>query len=264
MGSVLQWGRRNYPAETLMPAASSAASLTASMGPPELPGGNDDPSRPPKLRVAEASMGPPELPGGNNASGRPRPPPATCFNGAAGITRRKLTPQRRNKNRNKQLQWGRRNYPAETVGVRNTEPEGSEASMGPPKLPGGNVTVRELAGGLRVALQWGRRNYPAETPAQRAGAADCYLCFNGAAGITRRKPCWSSWRVRMVKPLQWGRRNYPAETKAAYLKVLRRRLRLQWGRRNYPAETPLGAGVVVVQPDASMGPPELPGGNADG
>ena len=38
---ALQWGRRNYPAETCVPAVIQAPRhLRASMGPPELPGGN--------------------------------------------------------------------------------------------------------------------------------------------------------------------------------------------------------------------------------
>ena len=61
------------------------------MGPPELPGGNallNDRTLIPNA----ASMGPPELPGGNST-----------------LTMRSVWCA-------VQLQWGRRNYPAETLG----------------------------------------------------------------------------------------------------------------------------------------------------
>ena len=63
-------------------------------------------------------MGPPELPGGN-ASTRSRAPPKRW-----------------------KLQWGRRNYPAETRENLDIPREGEEASMGPPELPGGNRNQR--------------------------------------------------------------------------------------------------------------------------
>ena len=62
----------------------------ASMGPPELPGGNRQ-GQERQGQVRRASMGPPELPGGN---GRGKMEKAIEEVG---------------------LQWGRRNYPAETV-----------------------------------------------------------------------------------------------------------------------------------------------------
>ena len=84
-------------------------------------------------------MGPPELPGGN----------ADLVVLDECHTRR--------------LQWGRRNYPAETTV--------SWVTPGP----------------MTMMLQWGRRNYPAETSEGAPTVASFSICFNGAAGITRRK-----------------------------------------------------------------------------
>ena len=136
---VLQWGRRNYPAETVSDQRNWHLSRWASMGPPELPGGN----------VSET---------------------------AARIERYL------------ELQWGRRNYPAETRRVSPADSQREPASMGPPELPGGNTGVQQGSSVDYYQLQWGRRNYPAETCAAACGSDDAPRCFNGAAGITRRKP----------------------------------------------------------------------------
>ena len=60
-------------------------------------------------------MGPPELPGGNHRNATHHATLYPCFNGAAGITRRKRAADR-----------------AAKGAVR-------AASMGPPELPGGNT-----------------------------------------------------------------------------------------------------------------------------
>ena len=358
----LQWGRRNYPAETLrfgggrytrMRCFNGAAGITRrkrARGRPRRAGsttgfngaagitrrkqGKHNASR---RQGQPASMGPPELPGGN--------PAATLRSG------RRCSP----------LQWGRRNYPAETDGVDAVQPLHSLASMGPPELPGGNAALvattrmvpRRFNGAAGITrrkpvapststvsvavLQWGRRNYPAETsltellcqlaflasmgPPELPGGnrnshgrtVRTYTGFNGAAGITRRKPLLAAVeggggkrrfngaagitrRKRVMQgradpgqlasmgppelpggnarklignclrrwALQWGRRNYPAETADCTVRVYFDRSELQWGRRNYPAETLLQPAGSLPEPAASMGPPELPGGNAVG
>ena len=85
------------------------------------------------------------------------------------------------------LQWGRRNYPAETSGDPRARRQDRVASMGPPELPGGNVHDYDKFVKEREELQWGRRNYPAETPSLVVCDELHELRFNGAAGITRRK-----------------------------------------------------------------------------
>ena len=161
----LQWGRRNYPAETFHPQVA------------EYP------------RAAWLQWGRRNYPAETRQRRRNQVRRRHRFNGAAGITRRKL-----------------HRAPA---GTRNE----FGASMGPPELPGGNLNVafgadlmkRMLQWGRRnypaetwnlrvkhrdriVALQWGRRNYPAETKCAVKEGCASRSCFNGAAGITRRKP----------------------------------------------------------------------------
>ena len=160
------------------------------------------------------------------------------------------------------------------------------ASMGPPELPGGNPTRIVFLPPAQEMLQWGRRNYPAETfhRSLRRPGNECR--FNGAAGITRRKLRGVDGSAAPNTSLQWGRRNYPAETAVrpgesspqpgasmgppelpggnSRPRKIRhaRNERLQWGRRNYPAETPPVATLNAAKAaGASMGPPELPGGN---
>ena len=186
--AVLQWGRRNSPAETAIAHHGADLGIRASMGPPEFTGGNRrrsghplrcavmlqwgrrnspaETSRRPEAgsSVEHASMGPPEFTGGN------------------------------------QRMIG---------GAREADPL---ASMGPPEFTGGNLldhgAAPDGAGRFNGAagihrrkpcsapggsppdcrLQWGRRNSPAETPKRAA----------------RSPP--GPWT------LQWGRRNSPAET----------------------------------------------------
>ena len=155
----LQWGRRNYPAETSPRSSHSRAPSTRlQWGRRNYPAETRD-HVPVRLLELFASMGPPELPGGNPHPQAARP----GFNGAAGITRRKLTFDLMMEMQEIQLQWGRRNYPAETRGA----------------LAGSAIEPQRL--------QWGRRNYPAETRLCTGGAGQAQPCFNGAAGITRRK-----------------------------------------------------------------------------
>ena len=187
-------------------------------------------------RPGALQMGPPELPGGNRALRAARSRPPGRFNGAAGITRRKLIIVRR---------------PAAA----------QRASMGPPELPGGNQQHRQLPGeGLKVASMG-----PPELPGGNLTALPAELlapaCFNGAAGITRRKRARISARRRSLGMLQWGRRNYPAETTTTTINIRQLTNKLQWGRRNYPAETSFARNDARAAVIASMGPPELPGGN---
>ena len=329
---MLQWGRRNYPAETRRPRSryhpasgfNGAAGIT----------------RRKLLRPVvqidvrlHASMGPPELPGGNESAARSGPWLAWCFNGAAGITRRKHAERSERVAWLTRLQWGRRNYPAETSGRRATTPPSTcfngaagitrrklllnltgpvrcaKASMGPPELPGGNEPPLQVIA-RALELQWGRRNYPAETR-----YADPVCLRATAASMGPPELPGGNLQFSRATPvptiaLQWGRRNYPAETNVhkvpgnqhtvasmgppelpggnwscAGTGLLSGRSAsmgppelpggnaaigcagpavalLQWGRRNYPAETAVRPGESSPQPGASMGPPELPGGNS--
>ena len=139
------------------------------MGPPEFTGGNmSDPLT--LIDAPEAaSMGPPEFTGGNAL--HPLRPHLGVF---------------------AELQWGRRNSPAET------RPRGARmvpshyASMGPPEFTGGNFRPMRNVTPDAPALQWGRRNSPAETPSIPGRSLP-------APGV-----------------LQWGRRNSPAETEGNF------------------------------------------------
>ena len=110
----LQWGRRNSPAETRCRHEVHLTANGASMGPPEFTGGNAFGYACLRARH-EASMGPPEFTGGNACrTGRTSTPRLWCFNGAAGIHRRKPCSVSTTERRRSRLQWGRRNSPAET------------------------------------------------------------------------------------------------------------------------------------------------------
>ena len=185
----LQWGRRNYPAETSTCMTLPTKESGASMGPPELPGGNRGWTPVGLEWDVRLQWGrrnyPAETPAPAAATGRP----PRRFNGAAGITRRK-----------QQV-------------VVDTSTEVMIASMGPPELPGGNPVWGAEEETMEITLQWGRRNYPAET----------------FMGLRLARASSAS--------LQWGRRNYPAETGTGADVGESSTLLLQWGRRNYPAET---------------------------
>ena len=158
-------------------------------------------------------MGPPELPGGNA-----RRPPSRCPRSA-------------------KLQWGRRNYPAETPDDAANTVTLALASMGPPELPGGN--------GADVGNQRSTHDCASMGPPELPG------------GNTTVSPL----AMFVTFLLQWGRRNYPAETLKEAAADLQTAEKLQWGRRNYPAETPADGQPWGRPAGASMGPPELPGGN---
>ena len=260
MKKLLQWGRRNSPAETTAETELSDCSTNASMGPPEFTGGNLAAADAFVGGGAVASMGPPEFTGGN----------------IARLLKVSVSSV---------LQWGRRNSPAETRGGRTCHRRSGSrfngaagihrrkpgtvsagrsrrllASMGPPEFTGGNPDI---------------------------AAIDCCTikCFNGAAGIHRRKPTFRSLTPTRISALQWGRRNSPAETRSRRAVTVpvrtrfngaagihRRKLNnncsgwkylimLQWGRRNSPAETLPTAPVPYRALPASMGPPEFTGGN---
>ena len=284
----LQWGRRNYPAETHSPPPPPAAARARFNGAAGITR-RKQADRPLRYGTCcQASMGPPELPGGNSCQVVKGSIRQVSFNGAAGITRRKQTIRRRPR--------------AIPVNI---------ASMGPPELPGGNeiwiLRCRALrigfngAAGItrrkplrkRPAFGWdGASMGPPELPGGNTSIISSRetfsVRFNGAAGITRRKPRYRSHRCcTAIATLQWGRRNYPAETlyrRASFISAeiasmgppelpggnllrgrnyRRDRMTLQWGRRNYPAETQQLLRADGFRKVASMGPPELPGGNAN-
>ena len=157
-------------------------------------------------------MGPPELPGGNlPRTIVPRPMAAA-------------------------LQWGRRNYPAETLEIRLSRDD------------------------LARLLQWGRRNYPAETHRWHCRLGRTSESFNGAAGITRRKPDDGDRELTLKVALQWGRRNYPAETGFTTASPVAPSPGFN-GAAGITRRKPRSAQPAEVGGEASMGPPELPGGN---
>ena len=161
---VLQWGRRNYPAETRLTGAQSGSSAVVLQW-----GRRNYPAETTNMRSEitdseGASMGPPELPGGNLDHHAPSFPCFWCFNGAAGITRRKRPMPRATTARSAKRFNG-------AAGITRRKPLRAgfltafamPASMGPPELPGGNRGNREAEKDCLQLLQWGRRNYPAET-----------------------------------------------------------------------------------------------------
>ena len=137
-------------------------------------------------------MGPPEFTGGNASSAVSGSPTSCgCFNGAAGIHRRKLLALR-NLNRISSRFNGaagiHRRKPAlrgwmlvlmlprfnGAAGIHRRKlavamgvyADLFDASMGPPEFTGGNSTSWSQMHSAVVSLQWGRRNSPAETCAQ--------------------------------------------------------------------------------------------------
>ena len=183
------------------------------------------------------------------------------FNGAAGIHRRKpTTTHPLSTGPPAPLQWGRRNSPAETQGPRQGLAWPHQASMGPPEFTGGNVSGVSSDVIQENRLQWGRRNSPAETRCHPA-AAPIATSFNGAAGIHRRKP-GSSRRTGSCATVGFNgaagihRRKPCASQHGAAMGK-----KLQWGRRNSPAETRTRHPLSRAGEPASMGPPEFTGGN---
>ena len=208
-------------------------------------------------------MGPPELPGGNTWTGYG------------------------SRSRNVRLQWGRRNYPAETDAVSEPASGKGHASMGPPELPGGNTWTGYGSRSRNVRLQWGRRNYPAETRARRRHRrCTSRYASMGPPELPGGNASPGCSRCRSPASLQWGRRNYPAETYRGGREVPQggagfngaagiTRRKQGPGRAPAAARTPSfngAAGITRRKPPggraesrggrrASMGPPELPGGN---
>ena len=189
--AALQWGRRNYPAETdYRRKVDALAAVKASMGPPELPGGNPDRAGPDRTAPQGCFNGAAGITRRKRRSADITGLPAGAgFNGAAGITRRKprLTaaspaPHPRRFNGAAGITRRKRDNGIERA------PGGTVASMGPPELPGGNAIESLQYAEGDILLQWGRRNYPAETWCNHLGKVEQNTCFNGAAGITRRKP----------------------------------------------------------------------------
>ena len=210
---ALQWGRRNYPAETRSAfrrgegsrrSFNGAAGITrrklvygrsrivhplASMGPPELPGGNVPWLGRCLPAGSGASMGPPELPGGNAMYHAAIAAPYIAASmGPPELPGGNKQVDMENLVRNNSASMG----PPELPGGNGRQgltssTDRSRASMGPPELPGGNLrhTISPNIGTL--VLQWGRRNYPAETHRIPPRPPCLGIRFNGAAGITRRK-----------------------------------------------------------------------------
>jgi len=175
------------------------------------------------------------------------------------------------------LQWGRRLSTAETLLGGLGGLETSAASMGPPSLNGGNVTITSTTYAATEPLQWGRRLSTAETPAQdhlirskksrlqwgrrlstaetphgarrhdgRAGR------FNGAAVSQRRKrhhstpgalqhPRFNGAAVSQRRKPAWRRRASCSATG------------LQWGRRLSTAETRERVGFFLGDPQLQWG-----------
>ena len=136
--NLLQWGRRNSPAETetgTRPGLHTPARFNGAAGiHRRKPGGDrSDPGHP-----GHASMGPPEFTGGNVVDGGHRRRSAARFNGAAGIHRRK--------------QVAENALAVELIGFNGAAGIHRRKPRSPP-------TSRSLP----AQLQWGRRNSPAET-----------------------------------------------------------------------------------------------------
>ena len=159
-------------------------------------------------------MRPPELPGGNTRKDALDSfKMESCFNEAAGITRRKQP------------------YRAWAFSGR------SSASMRPPELPGGNLAAtvdvphHHLASMRPPELPGGNKSRARYRPARLS------ICFNEAAGITRRK--------RAARRGS-SRRGNSGFNEAAGITRRKRMVTVRFDG------DPL---------NASMRPPELPGGN---
>ena len=90
------------------------------MGPPEFTGGNHEIVVQTIVDLDPASMGPPEFTGGNLRQAREA---YRAF---------------------RQLQWGRRNSPAETLAEWILSTQRAYASMGPPEFTGGNLLASAM------------------------------------------------------------------------------------------------------------------------
>ena len=233
---VLQWGRRNSPAETTVWSGATTGTSSGFNGAAGIHRRKPLPSAGAGLEIHVASMGPPEFTGGNSTEPLQATLATPCFNGAAGIHRRKRPGTLGDVAPEPGLQWGRRNSPAETPAGAVGERGVRLASMGPPEFTGGNDDVPVGATVAVTELQWGRRNSPAETPGYGGGPQGRPAGFNGAAGIHRRKRVGAGADRRhphaSMGPPEFTGGNFEQERLQASLDAL-----LQWGRRNSPAET---------------------------
>ena len=206
---VLQWGRRRSPAEIsrCVRGSNCGAGFNGAAGVHRRKYGAPGPER---RALFRASMGPPAFTGGNEC--------VKC--GSRLQEHASMGP------------------PAFTGGndpQRPVRPLRLLASMGPPAFTGGNI-VGAQATATSARLQWGRRRSPAEIY-ERGVSRDGHGCFNGAAGVHRRKSAnWPPWRLATA---------------------------LQWGRRRSPAEISYRRMEGTVLGFASMGPPAFTGGNVD-
>ena len=192
-------------------------------------------------------MGPPELPGGNRVLDYSGQHAYNGFNGAAGITRRKHASCTPAGWRLVTLQWGRRNYPAETHRRRRERPPAPRCFNG-----AAGITRRKLPTPPRCitspgALQWGRRNYPAETWDPVRGESGRELCFNGAAGITRRKRLRRERLGDLQVEASMGPPELPGGNSPRASNTGTPASMLQWGRRNYPAETRADTAIWLAE-----------------
>ena len=161
--------------------------MTASMGPPELPGGNFNTGVDAAEKKAGLQWGRRNYPAETIIETLQVPHHPVGFNGAAGITRRKRPRQTEARREHARASMGPPELPGGNFGGDQEWFPLGVASMGPPELPGGNFFVIEWLSIWERMLQWGRRNYPAETPTRSCKDSQSVLRFNGAAGITRRK-----------------------------------------------------------------------------
>ena len=147
-------------------------------------------------------MGPPEFTGGNfTFSGISLPRTRLRFNGAAGIHRRKLPCCNRSLRAMPwPLQWGRRNSPAETDVMRMNGEVGVVASMGPPEFTGGNQYERDVKRRTDLAASMGPPEFTGGNGRRTRRTVRPSECFNGAAGIHRRKPPAVGAAVRQTLP----------------------------------------------------------------
>ena len=162
---LLQWGRRNSPAETSTTAPVCSLTVRLQWGRRNSP-----------AETYNESM----RPSGSRYPlqwGRRNSPAETA-------DRRRVSPTRI-----ESLQWGRRNSPAETAtDQRGCRPTPRLLQWGRRNSPAETQVTRDRSRLASITLQWGRRNSPAETRSRALSSLPCSSCFNGAAGIHRRKP----------------------------------------------------------------------------
>ena len=70
----------------------------------------------------------------------------------------------------------------------------STASMGPPEFTGGNEKALKSAGIAVPGASMGPPEFTGGNSRCASASAACFIRFNGAAGIHRRKPGWAARR----------------------------------------------------------------------